>query len=63
MHPRSKKTSGGGTYKMALLKKLFNRMFTRTSALEEFIVSKKPTNASDVEHWTRRYYEGELRGL
>ena len=48
---------------MAFLSKFFDRLFPRTSALEEFIVSKKPTNASDVEHWTRRYYEGELRGL
>ena len=48
---------------MAFLSKLINKMFPRTSQLEEFIVSKKPTNASDVEHWTRRYYEGELRGL
>ena len=48
---------------MAFLNKLFDRLFPRTSPLEEFIVSKKPTNASDVEHWTRRYYEGELRGL
>ena len=48
---------------MALLSKWFDKMFPRTSPLEEFIVSKKPSNAADVEHWTRRYYEGELRGL
>ena len=48
---------------MAFLSKLVNRLFARTNPLEDFIISKNPSNASDVEHWTRRYYEGELRGL
>jgi hypothetical protein len=48
---------------MELLSKWFDKMFPKTSLLEEFINSKSPTNAADVEHWTRRYYDGEARGL
>jgi hypothetical protein len=33
------------------------------SELESFITSKRPQNAADVEHWTRRYYDGQERGL
>lgn len=48
---------------MALLK-FFSRLFPKhQSGLENFINSKKPTSPADVEHWTRRYYEGQARGL
>jgi hypothetical protein len=48
---------------MALLK-LISKLFPKQqSPLEQFIVSKRPLNAADVEHWTRRYYEGQARGL
>jgi hypothetical protein len=34
------------------------------SALEQFINSKRPTSAVEVEYWTRWYEtEGSLRGL
>jgi glycine cleavage system protein P-like pyridoxal-binding family len=35
----------------------------KRSPLENYINSKKPTSASDVEHWTRKYYDGQARGL
>jgi len=64
MHPRSKEATSTGAHKMAFLK-FFSFLFKRdeSSPLEDYIVSKNPQSLSDVEHWTRRYYEGELRGL
>lgn len=49
---------------MAFLK-FFSFLFKRnkSSPLEDYIASKNPQSPSDVEHWTRRYYDGELRGL
>jgi len=41
----------------------FSNFFKQKSQLEQFILSKNPMNSSDVDHWTRRYYEGEVRGL
>jgi hypothetical protein len=63
MHPRSKEATSTGAHKMAFLK-LISKLFPKQqSSLEQFIVSKRPLNAADVEHWTRRYYEGQARGL
>ena len=45
-----------------LLSKLSN-LFKSKSALEEFIISKNPTNAGDVEHWTRVFNHSHYRGL
>ena len=47
---------------MALLK-FFSFLFKQASPLEDYIVSKNPQTSSDVEHWTRRYYDGQARGL
>jgi len=33
------------------------------SALEQFINSKRPTSAADVEHWTRYFYDNKSRFL
>ena len=38
-------------------------MFQQRSALEDFIVSKNPLNAGDVEHWTRVFNHSQYRGL
>ena len=48
---------------MALLKLLARLLPRQESPLETFINSKKPVNTADVEHWTRRYYEGQGRAL
>jgi hypothetical protein len=48
---------------MALLKLLSRLLPRQESPLESYIISKRPTNTSDVEHWTRRYYEGQGRAL
>jgi hypothetical protein len=45
-----------------ILKKL-SAMFKNRSALEEFILSKNPMNAGDVEHWTRVFNHSQYRGL
>jgi hypothetical protein len=43
-----------------LIEKL-TKLFTQNqqSRLEEFINSKHPTNAAEVEYWTRQYENGE----
>lgn len=35
------------------------------SALEQFIISKRPTNAAEIEFWTRQYEQSNhwSRGL
>ena len=45
-----------------LLSKISN-LFKSKSALEEFIISKNPINAGDVEHWTRVFNHSQYRGL
>jgi Holliday junction resolvasome RuvABC endonuclease subunit len=41
------------------VEKLLSKVFTQKSAyqsdLEQFIVSKNPQSAAEVEHWTRIY--------
>ena len=41
----------------------FSNLFKSKSALEEFIISKNPSNAGDVEHWTRVYNHSHYKGL
>lgn len=45
-----------------LLRKLSN-LFKQKSDLEEFISSKYPQSAADVEHWTRYFYDSKSRFL
>ena len=45
-----------------IIKKL-SKIFKSRSALEEFILSKHPMNAGDVEHWTRVFNHSQYRGL
>jgi hypothetical protein len=45
-----------------ILQKL-SSIFKSKSALEEFILSKNPMNAGDVEHWTRVFNHSQYRGL
>jgi hypothetical protein len=55
--------------KMLALMERLGEMFPKAgyqSRLEQYINSKRPTNASDVEYWTRQYEsEGQYwsRGL
>jgi hypothetical protein len=45
-----------------ILSKL-STLFKQRSQLEEFIISKNPSNASDVDHWTRVYNNSHQRWL
>ena len=38
-------------------------LFKHKSPLEQFILSKNPMNAGDVEHWTRVFNHSQYRGL
>jgi hypothetical protein len=38
-------------------------LFKQRSQLEEFILSKNPLNAGDVDHWTRVFNHSQYRGL
>ena len=33
------------------------------SRLDRYIASKNPQNAADVEHWERKYFQDQERGL
>jgi hypothetical protein len=33
------------------------------SKLEQYIVNRHPQSTADVEHWERRYFEDQRRGL
>lgn len=44
------------------LSKISN-LFKQKSELEQFILSKNPSNAGDVEHWTRVFNHSQYRGL
>jgi HD-like signal output (HDOD) protein len=45
-----------------ILSKILN-FFKQKTELEEFILSKNPQNAGDVEHWTRVFNHSQFRGL
>lgn len=45
------------------LMKSFFSLPKQQTVLEQFIVSKNPTNAADVEHWTRYFYDNKSRFL
>ena len=45
-----------------ILSKISN-LFKQRSQLEEFILSKNPSNAGDVDHWTRVFNHSQYRGL
>ena len=45
-----------------ILNKL-SEIFKSKSQLEEFIISKNPQNAGDVDHWTRVFNHSQFRGL
>jgi hypothetical protein len=33
------------------------------SRLEQYIVNRNPQSTADVEHWERRYFEDQRRGI
>ena len=48
------------------MKTILNKLaevFKQRSALEEFILSKNPVTAGDVDHWTRVFNHSQYRGL
>jgi len=48
-----------------LLKRL-GQMFPNNnyqSRLEQYITNRHPQSTADVEHWERRYFEDQRRGL
>ena len=45
-----------------IISKILN-LFKSRSQLEEFILSKNPSNAGDVDHWTRVFNHSQYRGL
>lgn len=38
-----------------MFKKLHNWLFSQPSELEAYILSKRPTNAAEVDYWTIQY--------
>lgn len=38
-----------------MLSTFFNWLFKQPSGLEAFILSKRPTNAAEVDYWTIQY--------
>ena len=40
---------------MFIIKKIISWFTSQPSSLELFILSKHPTNAADIEHWTREF--------
>lgn len=38
-------------------------LFKHKSQLEQFILSKNPVTAGDVDHWTRVFNHSQYRGL
>ena len=48
------------SHKMTQLLEKLTKFFStkEQSRLEAFIISKRPTNAAEVEHWTRQYEQG-----
>jgi hypothetical protein len=40
---------------LTTIKKLIDKLFAQKNAVEEFILSKHPQTAADVEHWARVY--------
>ena len=45
-----------------ILSKISN-LFKQKSQLEQFILSKNPVTAGDVDHWTRVFNHSQYRGL
>ena len=42
--------------------KLFSKLFPKQqSGLEHYINSKKPTNITEVEYWTREFYNDQIK--
>ena len=37
------------------IKKFLQRIFKQTSEFENYIASKNPQNAAEVDHWSRAY--------
>lgn len=51
---------------LANLLKRLEKMFPGNnyqSRLEQYIVNRHPQSTADVEHWERRYFEDQRRGL
>ena len=52
-----------------MLEKLLERLFQMfpssdyQSRLDRYIASRNPQSTADVEHWERRYFEDQQRGL
>jgi hypothetical protein len=40
-----------------------SKLFKQKSCLEQFILSKNPVTAGDVDHWTRVFNHSQYRGL
>ena len=45
-----------------ILSKISN-LFKQKSQLEQFILSKNPVTAGDVDHWTKVFQHSQYRGL
>ena len=48
---------------MKTISKFFSNLFKQKSCLEQFILSKNPVTAGDVDHWTRVFNHSQYRGL
>jgi len=40
-----------------------SNLFKQKSQLEQFILSKNPVTAGDVDHWTKVFQHSQYRGL
>ena len=40
---------------LTTIKQLFTKLFQKKNDLEQFILSKHPQSAADIEHWARIY--------
>jgi hypothetical protein len=48
---------------MKTISNFFLNLLKQRSDLEEFILSKNPVTAGDVDHWTRVFNHSQYRGL
>jgi hypothetical protein len=45
------------------LKKLFNSLFYAPTAIEQYVASKNPKTAAEVDFWIRQFDASKYRGL
>ena len=48
---------------MKAISNFFSNLLKQRSDLEQFILSKNPVTAGDVDHWTRVFNHSQYRGL